>query len=235
MKAVDVLRLVSGALQDLETGIDPRWKWEGGQADMVGLLDFLNAAVQAVAMQRPDATAITESILLEPGMRQRIPEAKRHRATANALILVELVRNMGADGETPGAPITPVRPDILLAWGRHQITSKVVDNFGYDKSTNPRVYYVYPCVPEDVDVYVEATYSAEPTQIFSKGECLPISDSYAPAIMHHILASILSGDSEASNMAKAQYHMQMFQSVLGIKAQVDAAWPKGSTSLRGGL
>ena len=48
-----------------------------------------------------------------------------------------------------------------------------------------------------------------------------------------MLASILSGDNEASNAAKAQYHMQLFNNLLGVKAQVDIAWPKATVSVRG--
>ena len=57
MRAAEVLRLVSGALQDLEPGLDARWPWEGGDDGRIGLLDFLNHALREVVMQRPDATA----------------------------------------------------------------------------------------------------------------------------------------------------------------------------------
>ncbi|MEG1610982.1 MAG: DUF6682 family protein, partial [Bilophila sp.] len=67
MQAADVLRLVSGALQDLEPGTEARWTWTGGASDTVGLLDFLNAAVRTVVMHRPDLSAVTESIQLTSG------------------------------------------------------------------------------------------------------------------------------------------------------------------------
>ena len=40
MRAAEVLRLVSGALQDLEPGLESRWPWEGGDDGRIGLLDF---------------------------------------------------------------------------------------------------------------------------------------------------------------------------------------------------
>jgi hypothetical protein len=226
MKAVEILRLVSGALQDLEPGNPKRWEWKEGDDSGSGLLDFLNDALLAVALQRPDATAVTDTVLLAPGMRQKIPK--------DALTLVEVIRNMGGNGECPGPAIMPANPDILLSWGRICHCSCVIDNFAYDRSTNPAFYYVYPSVPESGDVFVEITYSAKPKHISNPDDDLPIVDSYAPAIKHHMLASIMSGDSESSNMTKAQYHMQMFQTVLGVKSQIDAVWPKASVSLRGG-
>ena len=78
MRAAEVLRLVSGALQDLEPGLESRWPWEGGDDGRIGLLDFLNESMRVVVMQRPDAFAITEPIRLEPGMRQRMPSKKRN-------------------------------------------------------------------------------------------------------------------------------------------------------------
>ena len=76
MQAAEILRLVSGALQDLEPGIRARWEWNGGDDNAVGLLDFLNHALREVVMQRPDATAVTGDIVLEPGIRQAIPGRK---------------------------------------------------------------------------------------------------------------------------------------------------------------
>ena len=75
MQAAELLRLVSGALQDLEPGIRARWEWNGGDDNAVGLLDFLNHALREVVMQRPDATAVTGDIVLEPEARR---EGARH-------------------------------------------------------------------------------------------------------------------------------------------------------------
>ena len=35
MQAAEILRLVSGALQDLEPGIRARWEWNGGDDNVV--------------------------------------------------------------------------------------------------------------------------------------------------------------------------------------------------------
>lgn len=235
MIAAEVLRLVSGALQDLEPGTEARWPWEGGDDGRIGLLDFLNAAVRAVALQRPDATAVTESILLEPGMRQRVPRRRVHRCRADALTLIELLRNMGPDGRTPGRTILPAAPEILRAWAVSGAqTAREVDNFAYDRLTDAHVYWVCPGVPEDRDVWVEATYSAEPARMTCPDDALPVPDAYAQALFHHMLAGILSGDNESGNAARAQLHMQLYAQVLGVKQQVDQFWPKAAAQARGG-
>ena len=235
MQAAEVLRLVSGALQDLEPGAESRWKWEGGDNGRIGLLDFLNDAVRVVVMQRPDAAVITEVIRLEAGMRQHLPSKRKHSATHDATMLIELIRNMGSDGETPGLSIVPTGTAVLLAWADPRKVSTTVDNFAYDKMTNKAVYYVYPAIPDSAEVWVEATYSITPRMVQSPSDKIGLPGEYAAAITHHVLASILSGDNESSNANKAAYHMQMFSSVLGVKLQVDSAWPKGrSSSVAGG-
>ena len=145
-------------------------------------------------------------------------------------MLTELTRNLGRDGETPGPAIVSASPAVLLAWADPGRVRDVVENYAYDRMTNKNVYYVYPGVPGNVDVWVEATYSAPPAVIVNPDQDMGVPDDYAEALKHHILASILSGDNESSNAGKAAYHMQMYGSLLGIKTQVDGAWPKAKSS-----
>ncbi len=234
MRAAEVLRLVSGALQDLEPGMESRWLWEGGDDGSIGLLDFLNDALRSAAMQRPDAIVFTESIRLEPGMRQRLPRRKAHGASRDATTLMELTRNMGQDGQSPGPAIFSVQPSVLLAWANAATTGREIENFAYDRLANRDVYYVYPGVCDGVDVWVEATYSAPPDTIVSPEQEIGIPDDYAAALKHHILASVLGGDNEASNANKASYHMQLYSSILGVKMRIDSSWPKAKSTLPAG-
>lgn len=243
MVASEILRLVSGALQDLEPNIEPRWRWVGGTgANMnggasgveIGLLDFLNDAIRAICIQRPDATVITESILLEPGMRQTLPKRRIHQSSRDAVQLIELTRNMGEDGQTQGVPIVSVKTSLLLASADVNKSGKSVDNFAYDRMVNKDIYYVFPAVAHNIDVWVEASYSTSPIVVSDASQVIGISDEYAPAIKHYILSSIFAGDNEDSNMAKAQYHIQLFAQALGIKMQADM-WPKAKSSYVGGI
>lgn len=233
MQAEVILRLVSGALQDLEPGLESRWPWEGREG-RIGLLDFLNAAKRAIVLQRPDLTALTGPVRLEPGMRQRLPSRRHHGAKKDATMLIDLTRNMGEDGEHPGPAIVSAQMDILLAWALPDVTGCVVENYAYDRVVNRDVYYVYPAVTPCRDVWVEATYSTAPEVITCITQDIGLPDEYAAALQHHVLASILSGDNEPSNASKAAYHQQMFASLLGIKTSVDVSWPKAKSSMAGG-
>lgn len=218
MQASDVLRLVSGALQDLEPGMEARWKWTGGAADTVGLLDFLNAAVRTVIMHRPDLTAVTESLQLVPGMRQRIPD--------KALTLIELVRNMGTDGVTPGESIMLADADVLRGMSCNGVTTaRAIENYSYDRLVEPRCYFVFPGVAKGADVWAEATYSAIPRTVSSANDSLPLPDTCQSALVHAVLYGILSGDNEGSNMQRGVHHMQAMMQDLELKKATDTTWP----------
>ena len=231
MQAVEVLRLVSGQLQDLEAGMAQRWPWVRDEHGGVCLLDFLNAAMRAIALQRPDCCAVTEAIRLEPGTRQRIPVKGVHQSSRNATGFCGLVRNMGHDGKHPGSSIGAAQPDILAVWSEMEVPSASVQNFAYDRAQNGLVYYVCPPVTDRQDVWVEATYYCAPDTIVSPEQDLNMADDYIEPIQHHMLASILSGDNESGNASLAGMHMTQFQQLMGTKTQVDTAWPKAKAGL----
>lgn len=96
--------------------------------------------------------------------------------------------------------------------------------------TNPHFYMVYPGASQCGEVRVEATFAVEPCPVLAPEQHICLPDSFAPAIMHHVLAAILSGDSDSSQLPKAQYHMQLYASLMGIKLNVDHSWPRAKSS-----
>lgn len=228
MQAAEILKLISGALQDFEPDCEQRWSWDG-QDGRICLLDYLNEAVRAVVMQRPDLMSVTEVIRLEPGMRQSLPSPEKHGARHKATMLIELVRNMGS-GDCPGPAIISVNPDLLMAWACCCHESEVVENFAYDRIANPKWYLVYPAVPQNKAVYVEATFSHAPCLLQSPEQQICLPDAYGPALMHHCLGQIFSGDGEMSQLEKASWHVQNYNGLMGIKTAIDKWWPKGKSS-----
>lgn len=166
----------------------------------------------------------------------RLTTAKVNTMTARLMDLLFPQRTKNwSISPTPGQAIVSAQPSLLLAWADATRAARSVENFAYDRLTNPNIYYVYPAVCEDADVWVEATYSAAPEAITSPEQEIGLPEGYAAALKHHILASILSGDNESSNASKASLHLQLYAQILGIKLQVDAGWPKAkSTAPAGG-
>ena len=128
---------------------------------------------------------------------------------------------MGADGETPGMGIIPVPAALLLGMAGYGAMAPEVQMYAYDKQLDPYTYYVYPAVPEQAEVWVELTYSAMPPALTATDQELPVQDTFSEALVHHMLAIVLSGDNETSNLTRAQTHMQAYYQVMGIRQQVD--------------
>lgn len=210
MKARELFAQALWIVQGLDQGA-ARLPWDNGDTITADLLDFLNAAVLETATLRPDVTARTEAVLLSPGMRQHIPTRRYSRAGHDALTLMEVLRNMGHDGETPG-PFIPLVEAYQLRCAP-QTFGCIVQNYAYDRKASNDLYEVYPAVPEVADVWVELTYSARPATLTDPDDVLPVSEAYVGAIVQHMAAGLLSGD--AAGAARAQAHMVQFHSLLG--------------------
>ena len=225
MLASEIFLLVSAKLQDLGVATGERWPWEIA-AGKLSLTDLFNSAVRQIALNRPDATAITESIKLQAGVMQAIPDPEIHTgASKKALRLIEVIQNMGSDGTTPGEPIFLTSKDAMRAFD-WLTTDTEVENYAYDAKENPQVFWVYPGVKTGEDVYVSMTYSAEPTAITGSTGALPVPETFAGPIMHWILYEIFSGDNSDANFAKAQHHISAFYQALGVKLKADLFYPK---------
>ncbi len=141
---------------------------------------------------------------------------------------------MGEDGCTPGSHIIPAAPEILLSLGAFGGGMRCpIDNYGYDRLTDNDTYIVYPPVPGGGDVWVEATYSAEPARIVGIDDEVSLSESYKQAIQHHMLYEILSGYGDQASVTRALHHKQEFLNELDMKQKVDMTWPRSASSVRG--
>lgn len=209
MLCSEILRSVSGKLQD-EDADARRWPWESASG-AYSLMDSLNAAVREIVTQRPDATALTEPMRLEPGMMQRIPRADIHMTSRNAVSLINVIQNFDPDGNTPGRPVFRVELDALrtaAAWGK---AGGRVENWAYSPLDNREAFWVYPGV--------------ESVAARTGSDRFPLPESFANAAYLWMLFDVLAGDHSESNFAKAQAFLQAFAQSLGVKLQTDLAFP----------
>lgn len=178
---------------------------------------YLNAGIRALILVRPDAGAVTESILLVQGIKQTIPTA--------ALRLLDITRNMGTDGLTAGKIITPSKRAHInysnLLWPA-DTGETYVENFSYDSNT-PRIYYVTPPVHATTDVYVEVSTSQLPTTLTAVGDTMSVSDLFFEPLVQYMLYKAFSADDESVEFEKAQIYLNNFFRLLGIEGQVSAA------------
>lgn len=184
------------------------------------LLTYLNSATLRVCFLRPDANSSVESVQLVAGTKQSIPATSRR--------LLDVSRNMGVDGNTPGKVITSTdtRSMDLYRPTWHKDTGKTsIDHFMYDEET-PQVFFVTPPVHDTTNVYVELKLANNPTVLTDPAtENIPINDIYRPAIEHWMLYKSYDKETDsAHSIAEAKFHFQAFNQLFGLKMKVDLAY-----------
>lgn len=182
------------------------------------LFDYLTASQRELVNLRPDARAVTESVkLVANSTRQPIP--------AGGYKLLDIVRNMGADGSTPGYPVTITTRDALddsnASW-HMEVSADEIDHYTYD-DTSPTVFYVTP--PPSSSVYVEMVYSKAPSEITSVDDDIEVDDAFEESLRKYMLYLAFSLDhADPSDIQKASSYLSQFYLSLGEEAKAKIAF-----------
>ena len=206
-----VIDRVQAVLQDT-TGV--RWPVTNE------LVLWVNDAQREIALLKPDASAVNDTITLATGTKQSIPTGGNR--------LLRVVRNMSAaSGGTGKRSVRLVSREILDAqtpdWHDPSVTgdaahTNVVKHYVYDEQ-NPRNFYVYPGVSGNA--YLEVVYSANPATV-TASDNLSVPDIFANAVMNYVLYMAYMKDAEyAGNQQRASSHFQLFTASVTGKAQID--------------
>lgn len=178
------------------------------------LLSWLNDGMRQIVLIQPSATSTTVAKKLDAGTRQSLP--------TNGWLLLQMYRNMGTDGTTPGRAIRIVSRELLDNFNPNWHTATAaaeVRNYIYD-TQDQTAFYVYP--PNTGTQYVELNYSAQPANLTSETDVIPIFDVYQSALVDYILYRACSKDAEyAPGLALAQGYMATFIAAVGGKAQTE--------------
>lgn len=213
MLVSDILRDISGRLQDLSE--PKRWRW-----DIVdgypSLLTYINTGLLEIVNQRPDSTAVTETITLASGYKQTIPNS--------AYSLIDILYAYDGDGNIAGGVTQSKRSELQSIIGKTK-SGIIIDSYAYDKLDNKSVFFVCPPVLIGSTASVEMTYSAKISQVTSASDVFPLPDSFVPAMVNWVLFSVHSGDNEDMDLTRAQLHLEAFHTSLGMKTQADKVFP----------
>ena len=137
---------------------------------------------------------------------------------------MDVIRNMGADGATPGLPVTAVARSTIEALNRswHRATGKTeVRHFVFDEK-EPTAFYVYPPAHDTTPVNVEILYSALPADLTDGTDEIPLSAVYEGPIVQWVLHLAFARDiaSRASQTHSARFEAAFYRS-LGVKLKGD--------------
>lgn len=224
-----VLSRVSQVLQDTD---NIRWPVLASGNIPAELVDWLNDGCREVVMYKPDANSIDENLALVSGTKQMLP--------ADAIRLLDVPRNMGSGGTTPGRAIRLINRKILddqnPNW--HSMTASqsiihymVNENSPKDLTENKLTFYVYP--PASVPTYVEIVYSKTPAIAVAGNAALPINEIYANAVINYILFRALSKDAEyAANPQQAAAYYQLFFNEMGVDISNDRKFDSKNSEIK---
>lgn len=223
MGTISGIELIRQVQKDLNDPDAQRWTLED-------LRNYLNAGQREVAILRPDASVSVRAIEL-------VPQNTRQTLPADGVRLIEIVRNMGTDGATPGLPVTLINREELdqgqPTW-HSDAPQTSVENFTYD-GRSPTNFYVYPRV--DLKRYVEAHMQVVPVDVQVNGvesatenTVLTLNDLYETALHDYMIMRAKAKDTDGRNLNESDSEYRKFLQRLGLKVQVDKAFDPNRNS-----
>ena len=181
----------------------------------VELLRWLSAGERLITVLQPSSTNTIAIVALAAGSRQAIP--------SDGWILLDVIRNMGTSGTTPGRSVRIVSRRLLEAFRTswHSDTPVTeVQNYTFDMQ-DQTAFFVYP--PSDGTGKLEINYSALPAPLTSESQSIGVPDSYEEALTHYVMFRALTKNAEwAANSQGAQY-LELFNAVMGSKVSAEDA------------
>jgi hypothetical protein len=235
--AKDVLRRVSVQLTDAPNSAGQFVRWTEQE-----LVDWLNDGQRVIAKYLPQACSRIDAIKLSAGTRQSIEKILAANiktgdgtvaTTQYGKSLLDVIRNMGADGLSPGRAVRVVERETLDAsspkW-HTEVTDTEVTEYTFDPRT-PKFFYVSPGVKAAAALWVELSYLANPTDVpyvadsmrLAGGSLVPISidDQYVDDLVNYMLARGHMKEAEvAGNAQLAAGFVSMFTSSINAQSQV---------------
>lgn len=188
-------------------------------AEVIG---WINSGLNEVVMFKPNSLVNNESFQLAANStRQTLPSSTGKKA----LLLLDISRNLGADGLTSGGAIIPIDRRVLdltiRNWHVVDSTQTAVKHYMYDPR-DPLHFYVYPAMQSAV--YVEIIYSRCPNEITALADSIDLPDIYENCLIDYVLYRAYSKDSDFTGKSeRALTHYKAFISALGGKQQAESA------------
>lgn len=192
------------------------------------LLTWGNDGQLAIVALRPDAYTQTQVVQLQVGTRQSLPPG--------AFSLLDVSRNMGTNGETPGGACLYVdrkRLDNEDPLWHTAPASAVVLQWMYDRSI-PKTWWCYPPQPTSNQGYVELDVSTAPPAMTIDGVAgatvtvdSALDDVYVNPLLEFMIYRAHSEDAEYASSGKAEMFYDSFLRMLGLKTETDKRFRAG--------
>lgn len=168
------------------------------------IIRWINDAASEIVIRRPPAGTKTETLVLEEGARQELPDA--------AFQLIDVVRNISAQTKYPIQRVSRHELESHASTWYDDEHADHVQNYSYD-DRQPKVFYVWPQVTAGTEV--EVVYTRPPATITADTDQLDIGKEYMGPIVSYVLYRCFSKDAENNDINLATAHYTAFNESLG--------------------
>lgn len=195
------------------------------------LLDWLNSGQNEAVILKPDCHVTVVEYQLVAGTKQSLPDGtSSYKDSADStvdagIVLLDIVRNMGTDGATPGRAIQIVDREIMDSMNPdwHSDTASAQVLYYMFNNDAPKIFYVYPQQPTSGQGYIEAEYSSKPTPLssYADDDYIDLDDVYESILLDYILYRGFAKDNSQESNAKAVAYYGQFRAALSGKDQME--------------
>jgi hypothetical protein len=180
------------------------------------LLDWINAGQKQIVILSPNATNKTWVYKLAVGTRQAIP--------SDGWTLLDVIRNMGTNGTTPGRTIRVVSEELMDNFDPYwhaALPVATVRNVIFNQQ-DQTFFYVYP--PNNGNGYIQINYAPVPPTLLLETETISLNDIFMPVLLDYVLYRACSKDAEyAPGVQLAAGYLQTFMASMQTKSAAELA------------
>lgn len=186
------------------------------EAEMLG---WINAGQQAIVALRPNALTAVALQTTVAGTKQTFDQFTLHNR------LLEVVRNMGTLGNSPGKAIDLIDKKVMDAvlpdWHNPMYAADEVKAYMYDPKY-PNTFYIWPPAIGGTDWIIELLVSTKPATVSSMATTLDLPDIYVDILLDYVLYRAFAKDTTSQiNIQRATEYHQKFLGALSLMNQVD--------------
>ena len=168
------------------------------------LLRWLSDGQRTLVAADPSLGVVTSALMMVAGTQQTLPEG--------GFLLMDIQRNMGADGLTPGRVVTVISRENLDRVDPYWHASRRSDqtlHYIYDPK-QPTTYYIYP--PSTGASYLDVSRAEVPPEFAKLDDTMTVPDLYQTALFDYVMFRAHQKDTDYSaGNEKAQVYLGLFQ------------------------
>jgi len=179
------------------------------------LLEHLNSGQRVITLTSPTSNNTVAVMQLVIGARQSLP--------SDGWLLLDVIRNMGTDGLTPGRSVRVISRKLLEAFDPDWQTSTkkaVVQSYWFDLQ-DQTAFFVYP--PADGTSRIEINYSATPPALISEAQTISLRDVMDSALLNWMCFRALSKTAEFGGAELGAAYLGAFNAIMGSKYTAEQA------------